>query len=260
VALGALGIVTGLTLAIKPTYDIRQFVYERLPIAAFIEQHAEILASGYSVSAFTDWQRSFDQIWFKRLATMDAPPSDWFGSTLADGARNPVPGAAPEHSTQQSGTAGPWNERLPHFRMEFTPSSGEELQSEYFVAREHSVEALAAVHSLAEDLRPILQIGEVRTVTADQLWLSPANGRDSLALHFTWIKDHRAVTPVVSRIEELLAPLAARPHWAKVFTNPPEVFDELYPDLEAFRQLRQDFDPAGKFTNHWLNNTLTLAR
>jgi hypothetical protein len=120
-----------------------------------------------------------------------------------------------DNCTQQLGVKGPWYERLPHFRLEFTPSAGDELQSEYLVPRERSVEALAAVGAIAERVAPVLQISELRTVAADELWLSPSYHRDSLAIHFTWIRDEAAVLPVVAAVEEALRPVQPRPHWGR---------------------------------------------
>jgi xylitol oxidase len=257
VALGTLGIVTSLTLNLIPTFDLRQYVLRDLPFDEFTGHGDEIFASGYSVSAFTDWQGSaINQVWLKRPADWAPPPQLWFGATLTDGGQNPLPGMSAENCTDQTGAAGPWNERLPHFRLEFTPSSGEELQSEYFVPREHAMAAAHEVRALAEQLAPVLQISEIRTMAADDLWLSPAQGRDSLAFHFTWIEDTAAVRPVLTSIEERLAPYAARPHWGKVFNTTPDVLERLYPRLGDFTRLRQRFDPAEKFGNSWLAETL----
>jgi alditol oxidase len=171
------------------------------------------------------------------------------GATLADAPRHPVPGMSPLTSTEQMGVAGPWNERLPHFRLGYTPSSGAELQSEYFVARRDVVPALAAVRRVADRMAPVLQSAEVRSVAADELWMSPAYRRDSVALHFTWTPDLQAVRPVVVALEAQLAPLGAKPHWGKVFTTAPQDVRAMYPRSADFRRLRHHYDPEGKFGN-----------
>ena len=258
-ALGALGIMTAITLDLQPTYDIQQYVYEDLPRAEFDEHWPEIFAAGYSVSAFLDWQKPrFTQVWIKHRvdgATWQAP-AHWLGAPLADRPLNPVPGMSAEHCTEQLGVPGPWHARLPHFRLEFTPSSGEELQSEYFVPRDRIAEALAALDPIADRIAPLLQIGELRTIAADELWLSPHYRRDNAALHFTWFSDTPAVLPVLTMIEERLAPLQARVHWGKVFTMQPEVVRGQYERLPDFLQLAKTLDPTGKFRNDLLNRYL----
>jgi len=250
VGLGALGIVTSLTLDLVPAFGIRQYVYEGLPRDQMDEHLAEILASAYSVSLFTDWRRPWiRQVWLKRLAGESAVPQRWLGAVLADGPRHPVPGMSPVYCTEQLGAPGPWHLRLPHFRLEFTPSTGEELQSEYLVPRERASEALAAVGRVSDRVTPVLQISEIRTVAPDDLWLSPSYQRPSVAIHFTWIKDQEAVTPVLAAIEDELAPLQARPHWAKLFSISPAALRGLYQRLPDFQRLRGEYDPAGKFGN-----------
>jgi xylitol oxidase len=174
-------------------------------------------------------------------------------ATLADRQVHPIPGGDPGHATQQLGVPGPWHERLPHFRAEFTPSSGEELQSEYLLPRQVAAGAFDALASLGSLLAPVLQIAEIRTVAPDDLWLSPSYQRDTVALHFTWIKDTAAVTPVVAAMEHLLTPLGARPHWAKLFGMPPHVVRALYPRAADFQDLLSHCDPDGKFRNGFID-------
>jgi len=254
IALGALGIVTSLTLDLVPAFSIRQYVYEGLPRDQLDEHLADIFASAYSVSLFTRWRGGpVDQVWRKQLAgpgeSAVPEPARWLGASLADGPRHPVPGMPAGYCTQQLGVPGPWHERLPHFRLEFMPSSGEELQSEYLVPREHAVEALAAIDRIRDQVAPVLQISEIRTVAADDLWLSPSYQRPSVAIHFTWIKDPAAVLPVLAAIEDQLAPLRARPHWGKLTAARPELVRGLYERLPDFQRLRSHYDPAGKFGN-----------
>lgn len=260
VALGALGIVTGLTLDVVPAFDVRQDVYDDLPRERLDEHWSEIFASGYSVSLFTDWTgASINQVWVKRRVDGPAagpPPGRWLGARLADAPRHPVPGMPAVHCTEQLGVPGPWYARLPHFRLDFTPSSGAELQSEYLLPRGALVPALAALDPIGERIAAVLQINEIRTVAADDHWLSPCYQRDSVALHFTWIADTAAVLPVVAAIEERLAPLEPRPHWGKVFTTAPEVVARRYPRYADFRRLMREYDPAGIFRNELLDRYL----
>jgi xylitol oxidase len=249
VALGALGIVTALTLDLRPTFDVRQWVYEGLAL----EDAAEALAAAYSVSLFTYWEgNGFDQVWVKQREGDPEPPADWLGATRADGPRHMVRGVDPVHCTPQLGEPGPWHERLPHFRLAFTPSNGEELQSEYFVPRAALPDALRALDAVRERIASVLLVSEIRTVAADDMWLSLAEGRDSAALHFTWVPDTEAVLPVVSAVEAALEPFAPRPHWGKVFGTAPATLAGRWPQLAEFRRLVAKHDPDGKFGNEML--------
>ncbi|MEU1844514.1 FAD-binding protein [Micromonospora sediminicola] len=241
VNLGALGVVTRLTLDVVPTFAVRQYVRLGLPRAAL----DEALDAAYSVSVFTGWRSDrFDQVWIKQDVDQAPPPADWLDTVAADTPRHPVPGMSPEHCTAQLGEAGPWHERLPHFRLGFTPSSGDELQSEWHVARADAAAALAALDPVAGRIAAVLQVCELRTVAADELWLSPNFRRDTLAVHFTWVGDPVAVAPVLAEVEQRLAPFAPRPHWGKLFERDPA---PAYPRHGDFRALLREFDPAGKF-------------
>jgi xylitol oxidase len=261
VGLGTLGIVTALTLEIVPTYDVRQFVYEGLRYREFRGHADEILGGAYSVSLFTDLRDSrFTQVWRKhRVAErgdLDAPPS-LCGAPLAAGPRHPVPGMDPVHCTEQGGVLGPWHERLPHFRLDFVPSSGQELQSEYLIPRGLAGSALEAIDGIRSQIAPVLQVCELRTVAADQLWLSPSYHRDTLGVHFTWIDDPQAVMPAIAAIERELEPYDARPHWGKLFTMSPAHLAASYPRLPDFRAMRARHDPSGKFANHFVDHHLS---
>jgi xylitol oxidase len=255
VGLGALGVVTELTLDLRPTFDIRQYVYLGLPMTELYENFDEVASAAYSVSVFTDWRTErANQVWLKS-ATVRAE-GDFLGAGLAPAAVHPVPGVSAESTTEQGGVPGPWHERLPHFRLDFMPSKGEELQTEYFVAREHAVAAIKALHSLRESISPVLMISEIRTFAADDLWLSPANGQSRVALHFTWIRDMAAVVPVLDRIEAALAPFSAVPHWGKVFAMSGQSLQRLHPRLAAFAELARRYDPSGKLANDYLRRNV----
>ena len=249
VALGALGVVTSMRLDLVPTYDIEQTVWESLPFDIAVEQLDDVMDCAYSVSMFTTWTSDLvEQVWVKRRT--DEPDADlgWTGGHRADGPRHPVPGAAPDACTTQGGTPGVWYERLPHFRLDFTPSSGDELQTEYMVPRALAAEAIEAVRQIRDVVSPVLQISEIRTVAADDLWLSPCQGRDTVCIHFTWVADARSVAPAVRAVESALSPYAARPHWGKVFSTEPDLVRSLYPHWDDARALRDRLDPDGVFT------------
>jgi xylitol oxidase len=259
VSLGALGVVTRLTLDVVPSFVVRQEAYENLPVAQLEGHFEDILAHAYSVSLITDWQTDrVNQVWVKRRLAGDAEAEmalapAFFEATAATVDRHPIMALSAESCTPQLGVPGPWHERLPHFRMEFTPSSGEELQTEYFVPRRHAIAALRAVAALREQIGPLLLISELRTIAADTLWLSPCYGQACLALHFTWKPDWPAVRQLLPTLEAQLAPFEARPHWGKLFTLPPVQLQSLYARLPDFRELLRSFDPAGKFRNTFIN-------
>lgn len=257
VNLGGLGIVTQLTLEISPGFQMQQDVYENLSLANLQDHFEDIYSSGYSVSLFTDWRNGiFNQLWLKRLvsenASIKAEP-ELFGAKLATANLHPISTLSAENCTEQLGSCGPWYERLPHFRLEFTPSSGEELQSEYILPRQHALPALHVIDHLREHIAPLLQISEVRTIASDLLWMSPCYEQDCIAIHFTWKQDWERVQRVLPIIEERLAPFEARPHWGKLFTLNSGRLQSLYKKLPDFRQLIERYDPAGKFRNSFLD-------
>lgn len=252
-SLGALGVVTALTLDLEPDFEVEQYVFTELPLEGL--DFESVAGAAYSVSLFTDWRGpGFGQVWLKRRT--DQPPADFPWAAPATEAMHPVPGMPAVNCTEQFGVPGPWHERLPHFRAEFTPSSGEELQSEYLVPRPYALDALRSLDAIRDVIAPVLQICEVRTIAADTQWLSPAQGRDSVAFHFTWVADTDLVLPVVRRVEAVLNPFGPRPHWAKVFAVPMEVVRGRYPRLEDFRALAASLDPSAKFTNAFVREVL----
>ena len=259
VALGALGVVTNLELTLVPAFTVRQWVYENLPRAELDAHYGDIFASAYSVSVFTTWRdpANLDQVFVKHRADDGwAAPARWHGAVLADGQRNPVPGMPPGYTTTQGGAEGPWHERLPHFRADFTPSAGDELQTEYLLPRDQAIAALAALDGLAPRIAELLLVCELRTVAADDDWLSPCYGRDTAAFHFTWRKDPAAVTALLPAIEDALAPFNPRPHWGKVFTMAPERIAASYPRMPSFTRLMASYDPDGKFRNPFIDRVI----
>jgi xylitol oxidase len=257
VALGALGVVTHLTVEVEPAFEVAQHVYHDVPLEELTARQEEVFSSGYSVSGFTDWGSGRVSVWRKLRADaaggFEQPRPEWCGGTLATTPAHPVPGMPAENCTVQLAVPGPWHERLPHFRPEFTPSSGKELQSEFFLPRERTREAFEAVRGLGEQVARVVQISEIRTIAADELWLSPCYRRDAVALHFTWIADLGAVAPVLASVERVLLPLGARPHWGKVFLSGPAAALATYPRAEDFRALIDRRDPDGKFRNAFVD-------
>lgn len=164
VALGALGVITSLTLDLVPTFEVVQTVYENLPFHELEHSLVDVFSAGYSVSLFTDWQEHrASQVWIKRRVgdsgELRLAPETFFGATRQTAKLHPLPRHSAENCTEQL-IPGPWHERLPHFRMDFTPSSGAELQSEYFVPLADGFHAIRAVEELRDRITPHLYITE----------------------------------------------------------------------------------------------------
>ncbi|MFV0286673.1 MAG: D-arabinono-1,4-lactone oxidase [Demequina sp.] len=251
VGLGAYGVVVRVTLDIQPTYAVRQDVYRGLPWTALLDDLPGVMGAGYSVSAFTTWDEdTVQQVWRKtRIGTGDTPGPQWLGSRLENPEESGLVGADPAQLTVRGGVEGPWLERLPHFRLDHTPSNGDEIQTEYFVALEDGADALLAVRAMAADIAPHLLVTELRTLAADRLWLSGAFGRDTLAIHFTWRNRPAEVAALTPRIEEALAPFGARPHWGKVHTMTADAVAAAHPQLAQARLLFDALDVDGRFAN-----------
>jgi xylitol oxidase len=257
VHLGALGVVTRVTLDIQPTFAVCQEVYENLPMAQLADHFDEIMSAGYSVSLFTDWQKgNISEVWAKRRAEEKPADLTRYGARRATRNLHPIIELSPENCTEQMGVPGPWFDRLPHFRMGFTPSSGKELQAEYFVPRGKAVDAMLAVERLRDRISPHLFISEIRTIDADELWLSPCYKRPSVAIHFTWKPEWDSVRELLPVIEKELAPYDVRPHWGKLFTIEPATLQSRYERMGDFKDLVRKYDPRGKFRNPFLATNL----
>jgi alditol oxidase len=254
VGLGALGAVSRITLDVEPAYRVRQRVFENLGWDALFEHFDTVTSSGYSVSVFTRWGASNDQVWVKSRVSDEAETvhDDLFGAEAATVDRHPILELDAAPCTPQLGRPGLWSDRLPHFRMGFTPSSGDELQSEYLLPRQHAAEAIEAVRALASGIQPILLVSEIRTVAADGLWMSPSYGRETVCIHFTWRPERAAVERMLAEVEAALAPFEARPHWGKLFDADAEALAPLYERRPDFIRLAERLDPRGAFRNRWL--------
>lgn len=258
VGLGALGAMTRITLDVEPAYEVRQRVFEGLEWRMLFEHFDQIMSSGYSVSVFTRWAPRIDQVWIKSRVT-DEPEEvrgDLYGAVAATVERHPILGVDPVNCTPQLGQRGQWSERLPHFRMGYTPSTGHEIQSEYLLPRHHALAAIETLRALAERIRPVLQVCELRTVAADSLWMSGEYGRDTLAIHFTWQPDQDAVEAVLVDVEAALAPYNARPHWGKLFLARAATIAPLFERLPDFLRLAARLDPRGTFRNAWIDGVI----
>jgi xylitol oxidase len=257
VALGALGVVTQLTLDIEPTYEMSQQVLLGVPLDEIQDRLDDVFSAAYSVSVFTDWYSGEASVWVKRR--VDEPESKWTAGRQAQYGVHPVPGMSAELCTEQLGVVGPWHDRLAHFRTELTGQAGNELQSEVFVPRTAANRAISALREIDSLIAPVLLVSEMRTVCADDLWLSPAYGRDSVTFHFTWTRNESAVLPVLAAIEERLMPLDPRPHWGKITTASPRKTIASYERAYDFEKLMVEYDPTHKFRNDFINHYFPIS-
>lgn len=260
VNLGALGVVTKLTLQLQPRFSMKQLVYKNLPMAELEKNFETIMSSGYSVSLFTDWRnKNMNQVWIKSRCEENEAAKfepEFYGAKASVKNIHPLEDLSAENCTEQLGVKGPWYERMPHFRMGFTPSSGKELQAEYFVPVEYAYKAIMAVEKLHEQITPHLFISEIRTMAADDLWLSPGYKQACAIIHFTWKQEREAVMRLLPLIEQQLAPFHVRPHWGKLFTLGPQVLQSRIAKLGDFKKLMGEYDPKGKFRNEFINQNL----
>ena len=259
VGLGGLGIISKITLNVQPTYQMEQVVYRNMPMSSLESNFNEIMASGYSVSLFTDWKnKNINEVWIKSLTSRNQKVSgqDYFGGTLAKVNVHPVEELSAESCTEQLGIVGAWYERLPHFKMGFTPSSGDELQAEYFVPFENGYKAMMAIEKMNKKISPHLFISEIRTIDSDNLWMSPFYKRSCVAIHFTFKPEWQAVQKLLPMIEEALSPFNVRPHWAKLFAMAPPVLQSRIEKLADFKLLLKEFDPEEKFKNDFIRRNL----
>ena len=259
VNLGALGIVTKMALSIQPSFQVTQEVFENLPMSQLEQNFDAIYKAGYSVSMFTHWiDKNITQVWVKKR--VDAKPTpklkNFFGATAATTNLHPIKVNSPINCTDQMGVPGPWYDRLPHFKMGFTPSNGAELQSEFFVPRQHAYKAIMAVESLHKIIYPSLYVTEIRSIAADNFWLSPAYQQDMIAIHFTWKPETEKVMKILPLIEEKLKPFNYRPHWGKLFTIAPSALQSRYPKFKDFLAMAKKMDPQGKWKNNFLNRNI----
>jgi xylitol oxidase len=259
VGLGAFGIITKVTLAVENTFDVRQDVFLDLPLESVVSNFDDIMKSGYSVSLFTDWMdKKVSEVWIKRRTDSDLTELgiDFYGAKAATKNIHPIADLSAENCTDQMGVPGPWYDRLPHFKMGFTPSAGKELQSEYFIPREMAVDALLAIEEMKDEIHPHIMISEIRAIAADNFWMSPCYRQDCITIHTTWKQKPKEVLALLPRMEAKLAPFNVKPHWGKLFTIDPRILQGRYEKHAAFVALAKAYDPTGKFRNSYLNKNI----
>jgi xylitol oxidase len=256
VGLGAFGVVTRLTLDVEPTYEMRQDAFEGLTWATVLADFDAITSSGSSFSILNVWSgEDIDRLWIKTRLTDGYPKEVSAGHLGVRPAATPAP-LAPDGAPLELtpfGVPGPWSERVSHFLISQEPGVLEQIQSEYMLPRNQAVAAFQRLRAIGERIDPHLFLSEIRTMTGDRLWLSPAYGADAVAIHFTWKFEPEAVGRISAEIEEMLLPLGGRPHWGKLISSSAAQLAPLYPEMQQFRDLARTYDPNGKFRNAFLD-------
>jgi xylitol oxidase len=245
------------TLDIQPSFQARQDAFIDLPWDTLLVDFDAVFSAAYSVNILTKWgDPSVNRLWLK-TRLVDGMPSKVTAMHLG---ALPAPvdkiSSSPDDPTSRlnpfGGVPGPWSERLPHFRLDRQPGVTDQIQSEYMVPRSQVITALKDLRAIAHRIDQYLYATEIRTMAADDLWLSPSHGHDSVGIHFTWQRKPAAVDMITREIEAMLMPLGARPHWGKMIHAEASQLTQLYPHMGAFRQLADRYDPTGKFRNAYL--------
>jgi len=262
VSLGAFGVVYQFTIQLQPIFYIAQAVYKTLPLIQLKENFNQIMSAGYCVNFFTNWvnPRQIDQIWVKKLV-LDKEKEiifepELFGAQIYTEQVNVYDAGAPDECTVQLGKTGVWYERLVLFNVGLAPLTKSELQSEYFISLEYAYEVLNSISEIHHIISPYLQQTEIRTVAADDLWMSPCYKKSVICFHTTWKYDYDNVIKCIQLMEEKLSPFNPIPHWGKLFTLQPSAIQKCYPKLNEWKQLVEKYDPNGKFRNEFLTSLL----
>jgi len=251
--LGSYGLWVSVTLHVVPTYQIRQDVYRQIPWESFYEDPKLGTSAGYSVSLFTKWGGAkIDQLWAKSMIGDLQPPATLYGQSAEGNSLVELAPGVGANLTQQGGVPGPWLDRLPHFRLDATPSAGNEIQTEYFLNRDAAIEAMREINKISSLINPTLVISEIRTIAQDSAWLSPMKQEDKIALHFTWKNERQSVSKAVDLVERALAPFAPIPHWGKVHHFDERRLALRHEKLSEARATFDSLDPAGKFSSEYL--------
>lgn len=255
VSLGALGVFTKIKMRIIPSFSVKQFVYENIGIQVVAENFDTVFNSAYSVSYFSNWAKnSTGQIWMKFLddSSSDNLSDNWLGANQAKAKQHPVKINNPDPCTDQLGISGKWLYRLPHFKLDSSPASGDEVQTEYLVDRKYVNEYIQDLRAIGDEIAPRVYATEIRTIKSDELWLSGAYQRETVGFHFTWKKSDTLVD-FLPRIEEILGKHHGRPHWAKLFSVRSDELSARYPKYSDFEALLKKYDPKQKFRNKFID-------
>jgi xylitol oxidase len=244
------------TLAIEPTFDIRQDAFVDMPWDELLAKFDAISSAAYSFSIFTKWSGPrANRLWLKtRLGATPAAEFDVSKLGLKRGLPYTVPATVenPLALLNPFGVPGPWSDRLTHTRHDVSPPPADQIQSEYLIARPHLGKAVAIIRSMATRIDALLHASEIRTIAADELWLSPFYRQVTVGIHFTWKRQIDAVDAITKELEAALIPLGAKPHWGKVIHADAAALAPLYPCMADFRSCALRCDPEGKFRNAFL--------
>jgi FAD/FMN-containing dehydrogenase len=265
VHLGALGIVTRVTLKVVPAFRLRE-TRVRVPFDEVCDRLLDLAAAHTFVKLW--WLPHTDKVWVVSMEPTEASGerSRWahrldvfannvlFPPVLWAGAR--VPALVPWTNRVVSAVHLSEGEQVGRSDHLFTlPMPPRHQETELAMPLEHAVEALRWCRSWVERGARVGFITEVRFVKGDESWMSPAYGQDvcQLGVYTAWGAD----APAYMAAFRAQAPRwQARPHWGKELDVTPAQVDDWYPEAPAFRSLAVDFDPDGVFRNPLLDAVL----
>ena len=267
VSLGALGIVTALTIQTVPAFRLRgvdgpaPFEQTLDALTELPEQHDhfEMYWFPYSDSVLT---RSNDRT--------DAPPTPRSGMRryveeillvnhgLAAFSRTGrrFPRMIPRLNRTVTRIAGSSDRVDASHGIFVSPRLVRFTEMEYAIPRRYAAEAIRAVRAMIQERRlPISFPIEVRFVAGDDALLSPAQGRETcyIAVH---VFEGMEYETYFRAVEEIMNGFDGRPHWGKRHFQSAEILRPRYPEWDRFQAVRARFDRNGRFTNAELNRVL----
>jgi FAD-linked oxidoreductase len=261
-SLGMLGVVVGIRMKVLPAYRLKE-TQRRQSLAKTLAEW-DALADGHRHVEF--WQFPYsDHVTLKILDVVDegeSPDPGEFEDTVFQAVCDLVavwPRTAPTlnrmltRAIRSSERAGPAGRIFPSERgVRF-----EEM--EYEIPAENGPAALKAAIGLVRDARwPIIFPFEYRTVAADDIWISPMNGRDCISISF----HQYAKMPwreAFAGVEQVFQQAGGRPHWAKRHTLASADVLALYADAPKWGAARKRADPGGKFLNGHLADLFAFS-
>lgn len=234
VSLGALGVIVAVRMRLLPLYRLHEQC-RREPLDACLAGLDERIRANRHFEFF--WYPADDCAFTKTLNPTDRPR---FGSPL-------------EAAGQGSGLASAERDRVDDsWRIFPTVRENRFNEMEYSVPAERGVECFLEVRDLMRTKHPQAAWPvEYRTVAADEILISPAQGRATVAIsiHEGAALPHAAF---FNDAERIFRRHQGRPHWAKLHSLGRPELAELYPEWGRFQAVRKQLDPDGRFLNEHL--------
>uniref|UniRef100_A0A915D0Y3 FAD-binding PCMH-type domain-containing protein n=1 Tax=Ditylenchus dipsaci TaxID=166011 RepID=A0A915D0Y3_9BILA len=266
VGLGALGIVTQVTLQAQPTYNLAINVFENMDMSVLDTQLYNITHSGYAINMWSTFGTPgvLDQVWITTKVDSNGVNaygnvSQLYGAPAATAQSSPIAALPPTYVVPQMGIVGPYYERLTDYDLGLSGQEGQQTQSEYYVDFDDFVPALKALQTLSAEINAVVYVALFRITEKDELWMSPQYKKTTMAIHFSWQPKLDQVMALLPKIEAALAPFNPIPHWGKLYTLKPEQYLPLLPKYPEWREQVELHDPTHKFRNKWLEENIFVV-